>query len=111
MDVMKRQEQLDLKEKELNAREQELKQKQEQMIKDGILKPTKNWPKCFPITKHDIDGEVSHLDKDSLGARTQKSNQQSKEKDLAYQKPIILIPMQSSAAQNSQINEEQWSFI
>ena len=58
MDVMKRQEQLDLKEKELNAREQELKRQQEQMIADGTLKPIKNWPKCYPVTKHDIDGEV-----------------------------------------------------
>ena len=61
MDVMRRQEQLDLKEKELNAREAELKKQQEQMIKDGTLKPTKNWPRCYPITHHDIPGDVSAL--------------------------------------------------
>ena len=59
MDVLKRQEQLDLKEKELNAKEAELKRQQEQMIADGTLKPKKNWPKCYPVTKHDIAGEVS----------------------------------------------------
>ncbi len=61
MDVLKRQEQLDLKEKELNAKEAELKRQQEQMIADGTLKPKKNWPKCYPVTRHDIDGEVGLL--------------------------------------------------
>ena len=59
MDVMRRQEQLDLKEKELIAREAELKKQQEQMIRDGTLKPKKNWPRCYPITHHDIAGDVS----------------------------------------------------
>ena len=58
MDVLKRQEQLDLKEKELNAKEAELKRQQDQMIADGTLKPKKNWPKCYPVTRHDIAGEV-----------------------------------------------------
>jgi len=59
MDVVRRQEQLDLKEKELNAREAELKRQQEQMIKDGTLKPKKNWPRFYPITNHDIAADVS----------------------------------------------------
>lgn len=63
MDVLKRQEQLDLKEKELNAKEAELKRQQEQMIADGTLKPKKNWPKCYPVTRHDIAGEVSIFEK------------------------------------------------
>jgi len=58
MDVLKRQEQLDLKEKELNAREAELK---EQMVRDGTLKPKKNWPKFYPITNHDIAADVSNV--------------------------------------------------
>ena len=58
MDYLKRKEQLDLKEKELAAREEELKKQQEELVKAGALKPKKNWPKCFPITHHDIDGEV-----------------------------------------------------
>ena len=58
MDYLKRKEQLDLKEKDLAAREEELKKQHEELVKSGALKPKKNWPKCFPITHHDIDGEV-----------------------------------------------------
>lgn len=50
---------MDLKEKELNAREAELKEQQRKMIADGTLKPKKNWPKFYPITRHDIAGEVT----------------------------------------------------
>ena len=58
-DYAKRKEQLDLKEKELNAREAELKRQQDELIASGAIKPKKNWPICYPIVHHDIKGEVT----------------------------------------------------
>ena len=57
--VKGRAEQLDLKEKELLAREAEIKRKEEELRKAGALVPAKNWPWCYPITHHDIAGDVS----------------------------------------------------
>ena len=58
MDYVKRKDQLDLKEKELAAREADIKKAEEDLRKAGVLKPKKNWPRCYPITHHDIAGEV-----------------------------------------------------
>ena len=59
MDYSKRKDQLDLREKELAAREAELAKTQEELRLSGAIKPKKNWPRCYPITHHDIKGEVS----------------------------------------------------
>ena len=74
-DYARRKEQLDLREKELAAREAELKRQQDALIASGAIKPKKNWPICYPVTHHDIKGDVSpsflnHLSK--LPATAQK---------------------------------------
>ena len=53
-----RSDRLDLKEKELAAKEAELKKWEENLRASGQLKPTKNWPRCFPLVHHDIPGDV-----------------------------------------------------
>ena len=58
---------LDLKEKELRAKEAELKKVQEDLRRTGALRPEKNWPMCYPITHHDIAGEVPHRPALSVG--------------------------------------------
>ena len=52
---------LNLKEKELAAKEVELKKWEEKLKAAGQLKPTKNWPRCFPLVHHDIPGDVCPL--------------------------------------------------
>ncbi|KAK9819936.1 hypothetical protein WJX72_004131 [[Myrmecia] bisecta] len=46
------------KEAELNAREKELKRREDELRRAGGGRPEKNWPICYPITHHDIAGEV-----------------------------------------------------
>ena len=77
MDYMKRKDQLDQKEKELNAREALLSKQEKDLLASGALKPKKNWPRCYPITYHDIAGDVStafstsRLQSFSLGSQKQ----------------------------------------
>jgi hypothetical protein len=55
---------MELKEKELKAKEAELRKLEADLRSTGALKPTKNWPKCYPITHHDIAGEVRSTSQD-----------------------------------------------
>uniref|UniRef100_A0A7S3VSH0 Secretory carrier-associated membrane protein n=1 Tax=Dunaliella tertiolecta TaxID=3047 RepID=A0A7S3VSH0_DUNTE len=48
---------LDARERDLIEREAKLKKLEEQIKKDGGYRPN-NWPVCFPIWHHDIQGEI-----------------------------------------------------
>ena len=59
IEVLKRTETLDAKEKALQAKEAELRRWEADLRATGSLKPKKNWPNRFcPIVHHDIAAEV-----------------------------------------------------
>eukprot|EP00983_Pelagomonas_calceolata_P007848 256844-Pelagomonas_calceolata.AAC.4 len=55
--LLQRHQDLDARERDLIEREAKLKKLEEQIKKDGGYRPN-NWPVCFPIWHHDIQGEI-----------------------------------------------------
>mmetsp|Transcript_20106 Transcript_20106/g.59704 ORF Transcript_20106/g.59704 Transcript_20106/m.59704 type:complete len:332 (-) Transcript_20106:99-1094(-) len=56
-DLNAREAQLAAREAEFAAREKELKALESQLVTEGRL-TRKNWPRCWPIIYHDIEGEI-----------------------------------------------------
>ena len=55
----KREKELNKREKELAKKEEDLRRREEAVAAaGGVVKEVKNWPRCFPIIHHDIDGDI-----------------------------------------------------
>ncbi len=46
------------KEAELNKKEKELKALEQRLKDNGVVLKKKNWPICYPLVHHDIQGDI-----------------------------------------------------